>query len=108
MEKNEPRWKSTSNLAVDNYTKFLGYANDLDVWLLEHKNRLVVVGPEERRIKKDVDLDDYNYDAFDVVDGVLVMLDERVDLNIDVHDMCLIYALCVEHGLIKVNTNEPK
>ena len=101
MRNDEPRWKSTNNLAVDNYTRFLGYANDLDVWLIHVKDRIIVVGPEEKRVKKDVDLDDYNYDAFDIEDGVLVMLDERVDLNIDVHDMCLIYALCVEHGVFK-------
>jgi hypothetical protein len=98
MEKNEPRWKSTNNLTADDYTKFLGYANDLDVWLLPIKSRLLVVGPMSKRTAPD---SDHNYDAFDIEDGVLVLLDEPIDLYIDVHDMCLIYALCAEHGVFK-------
>ena len=82
--------------------KFLSYANDLDVWLSAYKNRLFVVGPEEKRITPS---SEFNYDAFDIKDGALVMLAERVDLHIDVHDMCLIYALCAKHGVFKENEN---
>ena len=102
MGKDKPRWKPYYHSAG---MKFLSYANDLDVWLLEHKNRLFVVGPEEKRITPS---SEFNYDAFDIKDGALVNLEDPIDLHIDVHDMCSIYALCVEHGLFKENTNEPK
>jgi hypothetical protein len=106
MGKDKPRWKPSSGMTADSVTIFMGYANDLDVWLLDDKDRIIVVGPDEKRIY--LDDEDFNFDAFDAVDDNLVMLDERVDLHIDVHDMCLIYALCVEHGLLKENTNEPE
>ena len=106
MGKDKPRWKAASGITADSGTIFLGYANDLDVWFREEKDRIIIVGPEEKRIYPDYE--NFNYDAFNVVDGNLVMLEERVDLHIDVHDMCSIYALCVEHGLFKENTNEPK
>jgi len=103
MGKDKPRWRATSDVTDDATAIFLGYANDLDVWLREEKDRIIVVGPEEKRIYPDDE--DFNYDAFDAVDDNLVMSEERVDLHIDVHDMCLIYALCVEHGLFKENEN---
>ena len=95
MGKDKHRWEP---LCDSDGMRFLGYANDLDVWLLEYKNRLFIVGPEEKCITPS---SEFNYDAFDIKDGALDMLEERVDLHIDVHDMCLIYALCVEHGLFK-------
>jgi hypothetical protein len=99
MVKDKPRWRETNGMTDDNVTIFLGYANDLDVWFLDSKNRIVVVGPEEKRIHPDDD--NFNYDAFEVAYDKLVIFEERVDLHIDVHDMCLIYALCVKHGLFK-------
>jgi len=99
MGKVKPRWKPYYHSAG---MKFLSYANDLDVWLSAYKNRLFVVGPEEKRITPS---SEFNYDAFDIKDGALVMLAERVDLHIDVHDMCLIYALCAKHGVFKENEN---
>jgi len=103
MGKNKPRWDATNGMTDDTENIFLGYANDLDVWLRNDIGRIIVVGPKEKRIYPDDE--NFNYDAFDTVDDNLVMLEERVDLHIDVHDMCLIYALCTKHGLFKENTN---
>jgi hypothetical protein len=100
MGKDKPRWKASSDITAGSGTIFLGYANDLDVWFREEKDRIIVVGPMSKRTAPD---SDHNYDSFDIEDGNLVMLEERVDLHIDVHDMCSIYALCVEHGLFKEN-----
>jgi hypothetical protein len=94
----EPRWKPS--YTVGSKDKFLGYANDLDVWL--ESGGLVVVGPTERKVNEDNDM---NYDSFNVVGNRLVMQGCPVDLHIDVHDMCLIYALCTEHGIFKENEN---
>jgi len=95
----QPRWEPSNG---GPHMRFLGYANDLDVWSRDDPKLIIVVGPEEKRIGVG---EDFNFDEFAVADGVLVLLAERVDLHIDVHDMCLIYALCVEHGLFKENEN---
>jgi hypothetical protein len=105
MGKDKPRWEPSSGMTADSVTIFLGYANDLDVWSLDGTDRIVVVGPESRLIHPNSRC---NFDALDIVDGNLVDKIIPNDLHIDVHDMCLIYALCVEHGLFKENTNEPK
>lgn len=94
------RW--TPDYRKDPNDVFLGYANDLDVWL-DSEGLVVVVGPKERKLNAG----DMNYDAFDIVGNRLMIQEEYthpdlgVDLHIDLHDMCLIYALCTEHGLFK-------
>lgn len=98
----EPRWGIRDATYEDNELKFLGYANDLDVWLILPRHILLVVGPEEKRKEPS---SDFNFDSFDIGDGVLVIRGEYIDLHIDLHDMCLIYALCTEHGLFKENEN---
>lgn len=109
MENNEPRYHpsyTAPNGDVMEYDDtFWGYANDLDVWWDDDRELVVVVGPYEKKIYKKGDT---NFDAFEVVDGVLIMEEGPKDIHIDVHDMCLIYAICVEHGLLKENTNEPR
>lgn len=105
MEKDKPRWEPTNNLRHGDAVKFLGYANDLDVWWLTTIDRIVVVGPDEKRTAPS---SEFNYDAFNIEDGNLVLLDDPIDLHIDVLDMCQIYALCFEHKLFKEDTNEPE
>lgn len=99
MESNIPRWTPTYaegiGEALDD--KFLGYANDLDVWFDGFREVVIVVGPKQRLIRGDKDI---NFDAFDIIDGTLKIQDSPKDLHIDVHDMCLIYALCVEKGVL--------
>jgi len=95
----QPRWTPTyaedfSGVFED---KFLGYANDLDVWFDDYRKVVIAVGPKQRLIREDKDI---NFDAFDIIDGTLKIQDGPKDLHIDVHDMCLVYALCVEKGLI--------
>jgi hypothetical protein len=100
-----PRYRPTYSPEGGRTDKFLGYANDLDVWNDPKSFEIFIVGPESRLIRPDSRC---NFDALDVEDGNLVGRTTQNDLHIDVHDMCLIYALCVEHGVFKENTNEPK
>jgi hypothetical protein len=98
----EPRWKPSytesdvGDLEFQNDT-FWGYANDLDVWWDDGRQLVVVVGPDEKKVRGDGGI---NFDAFEIVDGTLKIQDGPKDLHIDVHDMCLIYAMCVEKGVL--------
>lgn len=98
----EPRWKpsytDTSGDALEYEDTFWGYANDLDVWWDDGREVVIVSGPKEKKIHEDGEI---NFDAFDIIDGTLNLQEGPKDLYIDVHDMCLIYALCVEHGVFK-------
>jgi hypothetical protein len=93
----QPRWTPTYAEGVGEALddKFLGYANDLDVWFDDFREVVIAVGPKQRLIREDI-----NFDAFDIIDGTLKIQDGPKDLHIDVHDMCLIYALCVEKGVL--------
>ena len=95
----QPRWTPTYAEGVGEALddKFLGYANDLDVWFDDFREVVIAVGPKQRLIHEDRDI---NFDAFDILDGTLKIQDSPKDLHIDVHDMCLIYALCVEKGVL--------
>ena len=97
----EPRWKPSytdgTEAIIDWTDAFWGCANDLDVWWDNGRQLVIVTGPDEKKVRKDGDI---NFDAFDIVDGTLKIQDGYVDLHIDVHDMCLIYALCVEKGVL--------
>lgn len=97
MEKNERRWIPSVELVGGPSATFLRYANDLDVWFEHEKSRIDVVGPKSRVLPNS----EFNFDSFLLEDGVLAPSDRNGDLHIDVHDMCLIYALCVEHGVFK-------
>jgi hypothetical protein len=97
----EPRWKPSytdgTGDALDYDDTFWGHANDLDIWWDNGREIVVVSGPDEKKVRGDVDV---NFDAFVIIDGALKRQDGLVDLHIDVHDMCLIYALCVEKGAL--------
>lgn len=92
------RYAPTYEYAEESNDVFLGYANDLDVWYDPDEPCVCVVGPDHRRLNPDPS--GHNFDAFSIKDGLLEIFEvQKQDLHIDVHDMCLIYALCVEHGL---------
>jgi hypothetical protein len=97
----EPRWKPSytdgTGDALDYDDAFWGYANDLDVWWDDGRQLVIVTGPDEKKVRNDGHI---NFDAFEIVDGTLKIQDGPKDLHIDVHDMCLIYALCVEKGAL--------
>ena len=105
MGKYKPRYRPTYTPEGGRTDKFLGYANDLDVWHDPISSEIFIVGPESRLIRPDSPC---NFDAFNIVDGNIIGRSVVEDIHIDVHDMCLIYALCVKHGLLKENTNEPR
>jgi len=106
MGKNEPRWIPTYAPQGNAVDVFLGYANELDVWWGgDAVGEVYIIGPTSKQIRP---TNYCNFDALDVVDGNLIPRMGSEDLHIDVLDMCLIYALCVEHGVFKENTNEPK
>ena len=84
--------------------EFIGYANDLDVYLEHephgaHVDYVLVVGPDERKIYNSIGDAVFNYDAFTIEDGVLQEEGTR-DIHITPHDMCLIYQLLAEHDVI--------
>ena len=97
----QPRWKPSytdgTGDALDYDDTFWGHANDLDIWWDNGREIVVAVGPKEKQIDEDGDI---NFDTFDIIDGTLKIQDGPKDLHIDVHDMCLIYALCVEKGAL--------
>jgi hypothetical protein len=81
--------------------RFVGYANDLDVWVEFPNGRnsfahpiILVVGPPELR----KDGGGAYYDVYEACDGVLEYQDTQ-DLIITPHDMCLIYQIAHEQGI---------
>jgi len=49
----------------------------------------------------------YNFESFRKRDEQLVLADEFAqDLHITPYHMCLLYALCIEHGIIKGEPDE--
>ena len=95
----EPSYTAYAYAYADDADEFLGYAGELDVWVdrtSEEVVTLAVVGPESRKIKEE---SPHNFDTFRVEGGNLISRGVGIDLHIDVHDMCLIYAVCVEEGI---------
>lgn len=92
-----PRYIPTYGKTEDD--TFLGYADEIDVWYDPNAIMVSVVGPKHKLLDRN---SPHNFDVFEVVDSNLCGLNaDPQDLHIDVHDMCLIYALCVEHGVFK-------
>lgn len=96
----EPSYGDTLN------DEFVGYAGELDLWYDSFATNVSVVGPEHRKAHPD---SMHNFDMYNISGDNLTFHEGATkDLHIDVHDMCLIYALCVEHGvfgLFKENKN---
>ena len=96
----EPRYKVNWTTSGE---KFVGYANDLDVWVEFPNGRnsfthpiILVVGPPE--LVKDDAIADTNYDIYEPHGGALEHRDSQ-DLIITPHDLCLIYQIAHEQGI---------
>lgn len=95
----KPRWEPSYSAYDGDEDEFLGYAGELDVWLNMTTGKgpvIAVVGPDSRKINAH---SMHNFDTFNVEDGNLTTREDMNDLHIDVHDMCLIYAVCVENDV---------
>lgn len=100
----ENRWRPTywsrDDTTID---EFLGYANELDVWLDMVDNQgkgVVIIGPDSKLLKP-ASGGACNFDVFTISGDTLTPYSQPRDVHIDPHDMCLIYALCVEHGVFE-------
>lgn len=81
--------------------RFVGYANDLDVWVEFPNGRnsfanpiVLVVGPKEL-VKDDANA---IYDVYEPREGALEHRDTQ-DIITTPHDMCLIYQIAHEQGI---------
>ena len=83
--------------------EFLSRLGELDVWVAKYVYNDVndvyvyVVGPEHRKVRPD---SGFNHDAFSVEENGLGN-DGPQDLHIELYEMCLLYQLCREHGILK-------
>lgn len=80
---------------------FLSRLGELDVWIRTYddgETYVYVVGPEHRRVRPH---SGFNHDRFLVTDNGLEN-DEDQDLHIELYEMCLLYQLCQEHGILKI------
>jgi hypothetical protein len=96
-----PSWTPSSS----GREEFLGYVGDFDIYYEDHDDDthiVYVVGPPERQIRSG---SPHNFDPYQI-DGDTLRLHDEIggqDLHLDLHDMCQLYQLAVEHGYI---TNE--
>ena len=80
--------------------RFLSRLGELDVWVAEYTDEgtyICVVGPKHRKVRPDSPFD---HDRFFVTDNGLEN-DEDQDLHIELYEMCLLYQLCQERGILK-------
>lgn len=94
-----PTYWSSDGTTTD---EFLGYANELDVWLdmVDNQGRgIAIIGPDSKLLKGEGAC---NFDVFTISGDTLIPYPQPRDVHIDPHDMCLIYALCVEHGVLEI------
>lgn len=91
----EPRY---NNVLIS--VEFLSRLGELDVWMREYDDEtyVYVVGPTHREVRPD---SQFNHDRFLVTDNGLEN-DEDQDLHIELYEMCLLYQLCQEHGILKI------
>lgn len=97
-----PSWKAW-NVSQDEV--FIGYANDFDIYYEDQTENtgdgseyIFVVGPDDRKLRP---LTEYNFDSF-VIKGNRRIMDDETDhdIHVGLDEMCLIYQLAVERGLI--------
>lgn len=94
-----PSYTNSDGTTLDT---FLGYANELDVWFDPREIMVSIVGPPAKLLG----LTACNFDAFYVRNGLLDPLPQPRDVHIDPHDMSLIYQLCEEHNLLKLESEQ--
>ncbi len=81
-------------------SRFLSRLGELDVWTTKYSDGemyVCVVGPAHRKVRSD---SPFCHDRFFVTDNGLEN-DEDQDLHIELYEMCLLYQLCQEHGILK-------
>ena len=81
--------------------RFLSRLGELDVWEWKYTDEgtyIYVVGPKHRKVRPD---SLHYHDRFLVTDNGLEN-DEDQDVHIELYEMCLIYQLCQEHGILKI------
>ena len=92
----KPRWER--GYSEENYPDehFIGYAEEFDVYFDadEHSECPITVVAEKRG------LHGHSFDGFGV-NGNEITPAPHPDLNVTPYHMCLIYALALEHGIIK-------
>ena len=97
--RHKPSWK-TWDTSQDEV--FIGYVNDLDIYYEDQKldegnEYIFVVGPDDRKLHAS----QYNFDSY-VIEGNGLVGDDQtnIDIHVGLDEMCLIYQLAVERGLI--------
>jgi hypothetical protein len=92
------RWAVSELLCNHSHRRFLGYAGEVDVWINTTDDGMVFVsaGPS----KKVSEARSFNFDGFQIVNGVLECQESDPDLHLTPYDMCMVYALLKEKGLI--------
>jgi hypothetical protein len=88
----EPRWKPI--WVAPGCAELVGYAGALDVY--RDAGFVRVVGPPERTAGRA-----WNHDSYAVVGSNLELV-EQSDVHVEIDEMCEVYALCVKHGIIKL------
>lgn len=90
--RHNPTYGSTGN------DHFLGYINELDVWFDPRETLVAVVGPDHRRLDP---MSYHNFDTFSLTrEGGIAPVGQQ-DVHMDLHETCLLYALCGEYDLFK-------
>lgn len=86
--------------------RLVGYVEEFDVYIDDYTPEydgdspptLTVIGPTDVYPRT-------NYDCFAVENGGIRSI-PSVDLNITPYHMCLLYALCIEHGILEGKPDE--
>jgi len=100
----KPRYQPTYD--NNGAEEFLGHVGELDVWTelnsdyKQPERWIILVGPEERKLKAGTD---HNFDVYPVENNVLSprnIVDGDQDIHVELHEMCKVYEMCVERGYI--------
>ena len=85
---------------VLNSVEFLSRLGELDVWMREYDDEtyVYVVGPKHRKVRP---TSPFNHDRFLVTDNGLENKEDQ-DVHIELYEMCLLYQLCQEHGILEI------
>lgn len=97
------RRAADTSMAFKGYSEFLGHIKGLEVWLHASRTKIMVVGSKERLLDPN---SEFNFDVFYCRGSNLVESVDPKDVHIDVHDMCLLYDLCVQHKLLDEDYND--
>ena len=100
----KPRYTPNYNRANYPHEFFAGYIEEFDLYLSKEndsENPVTLVGEEYVKYG-------HNYDCFALDNGQIISSDgyEQMDLHVTPYHMCLLYAACIEQGLIEEQGNE--